>query len=185
MSSEIPKFEAPAESPERTAKKERLEHIRADLETVTDKIGKPIDEGIKETVLYFNALDFPTSSSCEGHTGEHPEEEGEKSPYVWVETPEPEGWEENEKIKEQWRRENLKKQAQMITLLGKFYENRKANNDARLRVAGTGVGGFRVENQGSDIMEIFDEETQQKKRLEYRDEMFAFTQFLKEKYFSD
>jgi hypothetical protein len=34
---------------------------------VTDKIGKPIDEGILETVVAFNVLDITPSMSCEGH----------------------------------------------------------------------------------------------------------------------
>jgi hypothetical protein len=34
---------------------------------VTDKIDMPIDEGILETVVALNALDIPTSMSCEGH----------------------------------------------------------------------------------------------------------------------
>ena len=54
--------------PEASEKQQRLDQIRAEVDNITDALGMPIDEGIKETVVYCLALDLPTTQSCEGHT---------------------------------------------------------------------------------------------------------------------
>jgi len=40
---------------------------RNELGRVADRLGMPLDEGIKETVAAFQLLDFNTQASCEGH----------------------------------------------------------------------------------------------------------------------
>lgn len=44
---------------------------------LVDRIGCPIDEGIRETVVALNLLGFPTSQSCEGHLDHG-------CPYPWI-----------------------------------------------------------------------------------------------------
>ncbi len=49
---------------------EKLEawHVLSDeVDLWTDRIGMPIDERIKETVIVLNLMGFTTSASCEGH----------------------------------------------------------------------------------------------------------------------
>jgi len=78
---------------ERKEKEEKLEKIRQDIEGWGDLNGMGIDEGIKETVIMCNALELPTSQSCEGH-----EERGLPAPWVDIEAEnEPEPRFENEK----------------------------------------------------------------------------------------
>ncbi len=60
----------------------KLEEIRHEVENIGDRIGKPIDEGIKETVVMFKANGLPTSDSCEGHI-----ERSLPVPYVEVSAP--------------------------------------------------------------------------------------------------
>lgn len=60
----------------------KLEEIRREVEDIGDRLGKPIDEGIKETVVMFKANELPTSDSCEGHI-----ESGLSVPYVQVSVP--------------------------------------------------------------------------------------------------
>lgn len=60
----------------------KLEEIRHDVESISDRLGKPIEEGIKETVVMFKANGLPTSDSCEGHV-----ERGLPVPYVEVSAP--------------------------------------------------------------------------------------------------
>jgi len=72
-------MEAAPMNPEQKAKEERLENIRSGLEKVTDAVGKPIDEGIKESVAVFNAVGLPTYESCEGHKNT-----AEGRPYPWI-----------------------------------------------------------------------------------------------------
>ncbi len=61
------------------------ESLRKEVETWTDGLGLPIDEGIKETVIVLNLLGLKTYQSCEGHLGE-----GDSAPWVTfvVDTPE-------------------------------------------------------------------------------------------------
>ncbi len=79
MSIENPSIQTTQESPEKIAKEKHLEEIRSGLEKVTDAVGKPIDEGIKETIAVFNAIELPTYQPCEGH-----ENTAEGRPYPWV-----------------------------------------------------------------------------------------------------
>ena len=60
----------------------KLEGIRQEVENIGDRLGKPIDEGIKESVVMFKANDLPTSDFCEGHI-----ERGLPVPYVEVSAP--------------------------------------------------------------------------------------------------
>lgn len=60
----------------------KLEEIRHEVENIGDRIGRPIDAGIKETVVMFKANELPTSDSCEGHI-----DRGLPVPYVEVSAP--------------------------------------------------------------------------------------------------
>lgn len=72
-----------SEQPEKNQEKEqKLDEIRQDVENTGDRLGKPIDGGIKETVVMFKANELPTSGSCEGHV-----ESGLPVPYVDVSAP--------------------------------------------------------------------------------------------------
>ncbi len=46
---------------EQESKEEKFEHIKKDVEDWADATSYDIDEGIKETIVVFNALDMPTS----------------------------------------------------------------------------------------------------------------------------
>ena len=74
--------ESPTENQKKVKGQEKnlkLEKIRHDVESISDRLGKPIEEGIKETVVMFKANELPTSDSCEGHI-----ERGLPVPYVEV-----------------------------------------------------------------------------------------------------
>ncbi len=60
----------------------KLEEIRQEVENIGDRLGRPIDEGIREAVVMFKANELPTSDSCEGHV-----ERGLPVPYVEVSAP--------------------------------------------------------------------------------------------------
>jgi len=48
-------------------KEKKIEEIRQEFEAMADKEGYPIDSGIKDTVIYLNAMGLSTGQSCEGH----------------------------------------------------------------------------------------------------------------------
>lgn len=131
----------------------------AEVEKITDSLGKGIDEKIKETVAAFLAHGFTTSASCEGHIDHG-------LPYPWVEVYalEPVGWREAEddrkkQLEQEWRRKNLEQQLRMIAFLEEFYRERETPFDARLIPNRIGAfGGFRVQSLGAKITEILSKE---------------------------
>lgn len=78
-----------------TNRLQKLNKARREVEHLVDKLGKEIDAGIKETISILRAMDFPTSSSCAGHT--EPQRYG--PPYVEVCAPALNDWKESEEKK--------------------------------------------------------------------------------------
>ena len=182
---EKPKIEKETEDrPEPTSKEKHLKEIEERVERIADALGKPIDSEIKKTIISLQAWEFPTYQSCEGHSGEFPEEEGEsRSPWVWIEAPEPENLEKDESAQKEWKKENLKHQSRMIELLDEFYQDRNTPFDVRLYIESKGIyGSFAIANQGANVIETLSPQKQKKKRLAYQKEMQEFGKFLKEKY---
>lgn len=52
---------------EKSEKQRRWDEIAAEVDQITDRLGKPIDPGIRETVIGLMASGFDTEQSCEGH----------------------------------------------------------------------------------------------------------------------
>ena len=52
----------------------------SEVEKITDRLGKKVDEGIKETVVAFLVNGIKTDASCEGHL-----EHGNHYPYIHIE----------------------------------------------------------------------------------------------------
>ena len=62
-----------------TISKQRLwDETLQSLDLVADKLGKPIESGIKETCAALMVNGLPTTQSCEGHLDDH------GRPYAWV-----------------------------------------------------------------------------------------------------
>ena len=159
------------------------EKYRADVDKIADRLGKGVDEKIKEAVAAFIAYEFPTSGSCEGHLHEEGQEK-HGLPYPWVEiyAPEPEGLPDEEK-KEKWTIENLKYRQKMMEYFSEFYQGREVPIDARLVFDAIGIfGGFRVQSFGAETIELLASEDQKSKLGLYRKEIDDFVSFLKEKY---
>jgi hypothetical protein len=202
-----------------------LNKLRKKVDKITDALGMPVDEGIKEAVIIFNAVGLYTSASCEGHL-----DHGLPAPWIDVEAPnEPKEryvgeneiyrkvarkynlkieelrrgynmdawWEaikEAEKSGETkeykiWRKENQKLLKKAKKFLNEFYKNRKVDSDVKLKIDIFGNGSFRIHNGGKYYKLVNDlsrkEKREVKKMLEkFREEMNAFTEFLKNKYFS-
>ena len=104
-------------------------------------------------------------------------------------TPEPEGWKENEEKKELWERENIKLRQKIIRLLDEFYDQRQTppNPDAQLVLSDHGIyEAFRLQSKGAEALEEIPRDeriTHQDKLMLYRQEMNAFMEFLKRKFF--
>jgi hypothetical protein len=159
-----------------------------EVNKITDKLGRGIDDKIKNTVTAFMAHGFFTSQSCEGH----PLEENRGYPFPWVEIycPEPEGWRHSEGIiheekSREWTIENLKQQQKMINLLAEFYKERETPFDARLIFEYIGsYGGFRVQSFGGVLIRLLSLRERHIKLELYRKEIHDFALYLTDKYFS-
>ena len=202
-----------------------LNKLRKKVDKITDALGIPVDEGIKEAVVIFNAVGLYTSGSCEGHLNH-----GLPAPWIDVKAPnEPKGryvgeneiyrkvarkynlkveevrrgynieawWEaikEAEKSGEtkeykRWRKENKKLLKKAKKFLEEFYKKRKVDPDVKLKIDIFGNGSFRIHNGGKYYKLVNDlsrkEKREVKKMLKkFREEINAFTEFLKNKYFS-
>lgn len=169
---------------EKSEKEILWEKKRVEIDEIADRLGKGIDEKIKEAVTAFAVYEFPTSQSCEGHI--RGEEEGKPYPWVEIDAPEPENWEKDEEKKKEWRMENLKQQKRTIDLLDEFYQTRQTAFDARLHLSNIGAfGAFRIQSSGAEIMDILLPEEQKKKLELYRKEIDDLTVFLKDKFLSE
>lgn len=190
-------------------KDKHLKKIRNDFEKVRDSLGKPIDEGILETVVLLNAVNISTLQSCQGHL-----DHGVAAPWIdisaeqtveqknlWkkyhelrtlIDTKSEEGtsmhemrslFEESNQIERLARKPILKVFEKVLELLSEFYGSKNVPLAQRLILTSLGTRG-RIESQGGLIQETFDPQDKQKNLLTYQKEMQKFTTFLKAKHLS-
>lgn len=177
----------PAEQNEHAAQK--WQAALEGVDQLGDRLGLGVDEGIKETVAAFHVMDINTTASHEGKLDRHP------IPYIDVESAEAQVLNDElrtikdesakEAIHEKILRSNLAERRKLIPLLEEFYTDRKVPYEVRLGITSYARGWSRVENQGADFQEIEEDESVKKARLEqFQEEMHAFTEFLKTKFFT-
>ena len=175
---------------------------------VKDKLGKPIDQGIMETVITLNALAISTAASCEGHL-----DWGVGAPWVDIASQHPVAqavhvgklFSDASKIEaktnlsqeelhayygeiHRQRREikayHFLERQKLLQYLAAFYENRHVPFDQRLIVRPIGTDGrSRLESQGADCQEVAPLDIRAQKLLRYQEEMGTFTAYLKHIYF--
>ena len=166
----------------------KLKEALTKVERMTDKLGLGVDEGIKETIAVFLAMEIPTCSSCAGHS----EEDRNIAPYVQIYTTPQDGWKNDKQKQMEWRQENLKYQQEVRTLLDDFYKNREVANDVRLDICPIGLyGGFNIKNKGAyipDLVKLPETNKNDAVRIiikSYQKEFSDFTVFLKGKYLEE
>jgi hypothetical protein len=179
-------------APVKSEKEIAWEKKMIEVDEIADRLGKGVDEKIKESVSVFLIHGFTTVGSCEGHVAEECKEE-HGLPYPWIEVyaPEPEGWGEaegdrKERLDQEWKIKNFEQQRKMMHFLEEFYRGRETPFDARLTFDRVGAfGGFRVQSFGGEMTTILGPEEQKQKLALYQKEMEDLTKFLKGKYFSE
>lgn len=148
---------------------------RKKVDRLTDGLGMPLDEGIKEIVVALNVYGFQTCMSCEGHA-----DRACSYPWVWIEQP---------STKKDKKFETFNR---MSALLMEFYSNeeRRFDRDAKLTIVPRGTkGDFRLQGNGGELLdqlprEILTTSMRAKIVKRYRQEMNAFCRFLKDKFFT-
>jgi len=170
----------------------------ADVETIVDALGNPIDGGIKEGIAVFHALGINTTQSCEGH-----EDWGTGAPYIDVESkdsgallkqieelPKQEDLDkenpERDAILHKILVKNLEERKKLIPLLDEFYRNRQTLFEDRLFIRGMANGWSRLESQGAEFQEVETNEVNKKEALNrFQREMQEFIAFAKNKFLSE
>lgn len=185
------------------------QQVAAELVKVTDRLGMGIDMGIFETVVALNVLNINTSGSCEGHLDRGSSapwvyiaakgtEELEKrleeandalakaydrasGQDMSIETVE-NLYNETERLAGELQTLQLHEIRKVIPYLEAFYNNRHVPEDRHLIIESAGYRNI-LESQGAKSLETAPIGARQQKQKEYQEEMWAFTAFLKEKYF--
>jgi hypothetical protein len=127
---------------------------------VTDKIGRPIDDGIFDIVVALNMLGVPTKMSCEGHL-----DHGLPYPWIDVSLPPPKFPIEIRIYGKASFIEVIPDMSKFTDLLFEFYRDRSVTPDRRITL----VCGRIHSRGGGDA----------RKLSEYQQEMADFTAFLK------
>lgn len=81
------------------------------------------------------------------------------------------------------RKRNLKEQMRLMELLDEFNKDKEISSDVRLILAPMGRGGACLISRGARFQPIRSRKEQKEKLEQYQQEMTAFTDFLKKKYF--
>ncbi len=190
-------WESSDSSKELLKKEKRWEELGLEVDNITDRLGKKIDGGIKETVIGLNVFDIPTTQSCEGH-----EKWGTGGPYIDVESTgnkeldkkfhqliesddkSETGEEELDRVRSELKRNNLIERKKLAVLLQEFYQLRNSPFETRLIIRPYALGRSRLESQGVEFQEIEENIEEKKQRLKsFQEEMQAFQDFLKLKFF--
>ncbi|QQS23367.1 hypothetical protein IPM19_02280 [bacterium] len=181
---------------EQESRQQRWNELTVEIDQIKDRLGKGIDEGIKEAVIGLRALDVNVTQSCEGHN-----DHGTGGPYIDVESDlntvhekvlEPmygnlddkETQQKFDDLVEEINYNNLRERKKLIELLDEFYTGRETPYEIRLSVSPMARSWSRLENQGVGLQTI--EEDAEKKNLRlkmFKAEMDDFKEFLKNKFF--
>ena len=154
------------------------DEIREDVENFVDKLGKSVDDGIRETVTAFQALGLPTIASCEGHI-----EYGCAYPWIDFEVQEP----GESKIillgKPKIVRQRLLLESRITDLLEEYYSARRVPYHAMLIIESFDSAYFRLRFAGGEISDVMGFDKRRERLKLYKAEMEAFTIYLKAKFF--
>jgi hypothetical protein len=170
--------------------------------SITDALGMPIDEGIREMVIALNVLGIQTLASCEGH-GDH----GVASPWVDIGARDARPFAQKAFLKQQAveqareqgvsleqrrplmdeaeqatlavKRLHVPERLQLVRYLDAFYKLRPITYESHLVIIPYAMGISRLESQGADYQDTLPEAIRAQKLRAYQEEMQAFAAFLK------
>ncbi len=158
-----------------------------EIDAITDRLGKRIDEGIKEVIIGLTLLNINTTASCEGHL-----DRGTFAPYIDIESPKAkvlaerhhslETEDEERSINKEIQKANLEELENFIPLLDEFYADRHSTFHQRLTIRAMPWGWSRIQSGGTELQKVADKQLKSDRLLEFQKEMEAFKVFLKKKY---
>jgi excisionase family DNA binding protein len=178
-----------------TAKNQALQDLKKCYSRVTDRLEMPIDLGILDVVVAMNAMNLYTTASCEGHL-----DHGAAYPWVDVSRKEAEVLAqkiaeamyegkreepETQQMMKQHRHFLLQAECDLVEQLNAFYQHYPFVYDRHLSISRFSNGMPRLESYGGEMQEFRPENERATKLKEYQQEMHAFGDFLKRRFFGE
>ncbi len=161
---------------------------KTDVLRMVDKLGRPLDDEIVDTVVALQMLGIHTTASCSGHidrvTG---------GPYVVFSAPEANPLEEAylkiarpadpeyKSLRNRAVHLNLKERQRLFPPLEEFYVNRPVKYMNRLIITRVGPEGSKLKCQGAEMSHLLDDQGRQSLLAEHQAEMRAFTDYLRQR----
>jgi hypothetical protein len=152
---------------------------------LSDKLGRPIDEGIRLTVAALRVHNFVTSQSCEGHL-----ERKTAGPWVDIESPDAQrllkimqdgahSGPEFMKNRAVLVKANRLEQDRLLALLRKFYQSHHSSYSVLLTITESGPGWGRLCPHAGRFMQLSNHDNEYTQWLQVAQaEMSDFTEFL-------
>lgn len=170
----------------RTGLPQAIQDQLVEIDKITDRLGMPIDEGVRLLVAALRARGFTTVDSCEGH-----EKRRSNGPRVWL-TPKnsetllrdlrtlDEESEDAKLLRRQIRDEGYRLRSRLLDLLDDFYTDRKTSTWLQIILESRGIYGDCVLIcQGTTTVDAIKPDGQRLKWLALAKQEFAdFTDFL-------
>ena len=172
-----------------TEKQKKWRQVRSKVNRIIDGLGKKTDRKIRGAITALQVLGFNTNASCSGHLTH-----GVAAPWIDMGKDIPRSLIKRRNKKDRralrelkaLKENNLSEQVRLMQIFDEFYRTRNVPNDVRLVLNQRGIyGNARLINAGERIQDIRSREERREKLKRYRQEMDAFTDFLKKKYFMD
>lgn len=166
------------------------DNTRRNVEKIVDKLGRPVDPEIMETVIVMRLLGFNTVASCAGHI-----ERVTNGPYVMFESTEAKRFaslarssgdtnqDSYRKLRQQANNARALDLQQLSNLLAPFYQDRSIDYHRHLIVESSPLTLCRLKCHGAEIARVVDKEAGKEILENNRSEMRVFTEFLKKRYF--
>lgn len=187
---------------ETNEKEQRWEEMQKHVEGIRGREHNPVGEPVKQAVTGLNLFGVRTIFSGEGRMEDF---RRATAPFIDIESPEspilskeyeernkdngyssfPEGHSSAEETQKLIAQKNLEERTKLIPLLDEFYKERRSSYDAMLTIESLKDNVNHVTNQGARLQELNDDDTRKKNLERYQDEMRAFGEFLKKKYFEE
>jgi len=163
-----------------------------EVDRLVDKLGTPMDAGIKDAVVTLKLLGYKTIGSCQGHL-----DHGTGGPWIHLLIDEAEDLEkrlvrrrknipplEAVLIRRQVKSVANKHLQPLRRLLTEFYATRKVRLDLKISVYNPGGGFVVIESRGVNALlwkNLLEPRYSEKLLTDYQSEMSALTSFLRTK----
>ncbi len=162
----------------RLFREELLRQIEAEVERTADRLGYPIDPGIKGLVVMLKAFGLSTTASCEGHLDHG-------SPYPWVDVGVDSyeyGASQNPTYRDFASNEVQVEAVSMQRLLNDFNLSGSGEPGCDLVIDQWTVSKARLQPARAKEIEAMPEQAKNEQMLKYRKEVGAFAHFLRERF---